>query len=230
MSFIPIIDLANSYQLNDWFLSAMILTLLLMLIIMGPYRYDYVKSFLSMFRFKSPDGDVSYPLLSTGENIAVFILSSLCIGISVGIYSHDLMEEGFSQVVFLLWYSFLVVLCLVFKLMLYTITNKILYNKQIITLKPGRWNCFFVMSYSVAGLLILIFSIIVVFLDIHLLALLIFAYLMRFLVIAGRIFKIKTTLFKNQRSNSGFIMYLCAFELAPIVIEFMLTSRLFGLI
>ena len=222
--------MANSYQLNDWFLSAMILTLLLMLIIMGPYRYDYVKSFLSMFRFKSPDGDVSYPLLSTGENIAVFILSSLCIGISVGIYSHDLMEEGFSQVVFLLWYSFLVVLCLVFKLMLYTITNKILYNKQIITLKPGRWNCFFVMSYSVAGLLILIFSIIVVFLDIHLLALLIFAYLMRFLVIAGRIFKIKTTLFKNQRSNSGFIMYLCAFELAPIVIEFMLTSRLFGLI
>ena len=102
MSFIPIIDLANSYQLNDWFLSAMILTLLLMLIIMGPYRYDYVKSFLSMFRFKSPDGDVSYPLLSTGENIAVFILSSICIGISVGIYSHDLMEEGFSQVVFLL--------------------------------------------------------------------------------------------------------------------------------
>ena len=218
MSFIPIIDLANSYQLNDWFLSAMILTLLLMLVIMGPYRYDYVKSFLSMFRFKSPDGDVSYPLLSTGENIAVFILSSLSIGISVGIYSHDLMEEGFSQVVFLLWYSFLVVLCLVIKLMLYTVTNKILYRRQIITLKPGRWNCFFVMSYSVAGLFILIFSFFVVFLGIHLLALLIFAYFMRVLVVAGRIFKIKTTLFKNQRSNSGFIMYLCAFELAPILI------------
>ena len=176
MSFIPIIDLANSYQLNDWFLSAMILTLLLMLIIMGPYRYDYVKSFFSMFRFKSPDGDVSYPLLSTLENIFVFILSSISIGISVAIYSHDLMEEGFSQVIFLLWYSFLVVLCLVIKLMLYTVTNKILYKRQIITLKPGRWNCFFVMSYSVAGLLILIFSIAVVFLDLHLLSLLIFAY------------------------------------------------------
>ena len=230
MTFIPIIDLANSYHLNDWFLSAMILTLLLMLILMGPYRYDYVKSFLSMFRFKSPDGDVSYPLLSTAENIAVFILSSISIGISVGIYSHDLMEEGFSQIIFLLWYSAAVVVCLVIKLMLYTVTNKILYRKQIITLKPGRWNCFFVMSYSVAGLLILLFSIIVVFLDLHLLALLIFAYLMRVLVITGRIFKINTTLFKNRRSNSGFIMYLCAFELAPILIEFLLTSRLFGLI
>jgi len=230
MKFIPIIDLAGSYHLNDWFLSAMILTLLLMLVIMGPYRYDYVKSFLSMFRFKSPDGDVSYPLLSTAENIAVFILSSISIGISVGVYSHDLMEEGFSQVIFLLWYSAAVVVCLVIKLMLYTVTNKILYSRQIITLKPGRWNCFFVMSYSVAGLLILIFSICVVFLDIHFLALLIFAYLMRLLVIIGRIFKINTTLFKNRHSNLGFILYLCAFELAPIVIEFMLTSRLFGLI
>ena len=227
---LPIIDLKTYYGINDWFLSAMIVTLLLMLVIMGPYRYDYVKSFLSMLRFKSPDGDVSYPLLSTAENIAVFILSSISIAISVGIYSHDLMEEGFSQIIFLLWYSAAVVVCLVIKLLLYTVTNKILYRKQIITLKPGRWNCFFVMSYSVAGLLILIISICVVFLNIHLLVLLIFAYFMRVLVIAGRIFKIKTTLFKNQRSNSGFIMYLCAFELAPILIEFMLTSRLFGLI
>lgn len=228
--FIPIIDLANSYNLNDWFLSAMILTLLLMLVIMGPYRYDYTRSFLSMFRFKSPDGEVSYPLLSTLENIFIFILASFSIGISVGVYSHDLMEEGFSQIIFLLWYSSLVIVCLVIKLMLYTITNKILYKRQIITLKPGRWNCFFVMSYSVAGLFILVFSIITVFLDFHLLTLLIFAYLMRILVIIGRIFKMKTTLFKNQRSNLGFIMYLCAFELAPILIEFTLTSKLFGLI
>lgn len=230
MRFIPLIDLTTSYQLNDWFLSAMIITLLLMLITMGPYRYEYVRSFLSMFRFKSPDGDVSYPLLSTFENIVVFILSSISIAIAVGIYSHDIMEEGFSQIIFLSWFSCAVVTCLVAKLILYTVTNKILYRKQIIALKPSRWNCFFVMSYSVAGLLILIFSVVVVFLDIHLLVLLIFTYLMRILVIIGRIFKIKTTLFKNQRSNSGFIMYLCAFELAPILIEFMLTSRLFGLI
>lgn len=230
MRFIPLIDLTTSYQLNDWFLSAMIITLLLMLITMGPYRYEYVRSFLSMFRFKSPDGDVSYPLLSTFENIVVFILSSISIAIAVGIYSHDIMEEGFSQIIFLSWFSCAVVTCLVAKLILYTVTNKILYRKQIIALKPSRWNCFFVMFYSVAGLLILIFSVVVVFLDIHLLVLLIFTYLMRILVIIGRIFKIKTTLFKNQRSNSGFIMYLCAFELAPILIEFMLTSRLFGLI
>ena len=230
MKFLPIIDSAHFFPVNDWFLSAMILTLLLMLVIMGPYRQDYTRSFLSMFRFKSPDGEVSYPLLSTLENIFIFILASFSIGIAVGVYSHGLMEEGFSQIIFLLWYSSLVIVCLVIKLILYTVTNKILYGRQIITLKPGRWNCFFVMSFSVAGLLILVFSILVVFLGINVLALLVFAYLVRILVISGRIFKMKTSLFKNQRSNLGFIMYLCAFELAPILIEFMLTSKLFGLI
>ena len=75
MMSVPIISLVNPFQVNDWFLSVVILTLLIMLIIMGPYRYDYIDSFSSMLRFKSPDGDVSYPLLSTLENIIVFVLS-----------------------------------------------------------------------------------------------------------------------------------------------------------
>ena len=82
----------------------------------------------------------------------------------------------------------------------------------------------------VASFLILLFSILVLFLNIPLVALLVFAYLMRALVITGRIFKIKTTLFKNQRSNSGFILYLCAFEIVPILVEFLFSSVLFGLI
>lgn len=230
MMSIPVISLVNPFQVNDWFLSVVILTLLLMLIIMGPNRHDYVDSFSSMLRFKNPDGDVNYPLLSTLENIIVFVLSCISIGIAVTIYSQDLKEEGFSVVLFLLWLSFFALVAFFTKLFLYSIANRILYKRQVIMLKPGRWSCFFVMSFSVAGLLMLVFSILVLFLNLPLVSLLVFAYLMRILVISGRIFKIKTTLFKNQRTNSGFILYLCAFELAPILIEFMLTSRLFGLI
>ena len=222
MMSVPIISLVNPFQVNDWFLSVVILTLLIMLIIMGPYRYDYIDSFSSMLRFKSPDGDVSYPLLSTLENIIVFVLSCVSIGIAVTIYSQDLTEEGFEQVFFLLWFSFFATVAFVLKLLLYTAANKILYKRQIITLKPGRWNCFFVMSFAVAGLLILVFSVLVLFLNLPYVLLLVFAYLMRILAISGRIFKIKTTLFKNQSSNSGFIMYLCAFEIAPVLIEFVL--------
>ena len=227
---VPIISLVNPFQINDWFLLVVILTLLIMLVIMGPFRYEYIDSFSSMLRFKSPDGDVSYPLLSTVENIIVFVLSCVSIGISVSIYSQDLTEEGLRQVIFLLWYSLSATVAFVLKLLLYTAANKILYKRQIITLKPGRWNCFFVMSFSAATFLILVFSVLVLFLNLPLVSLLVFAYLMRILVISGRIFKIKTTLFKNKRSNSGFIMYLCAFEIAPIIVEFVLLRYLFGLI
>ena len=228
--FATIISFANTFQVNDWFLSVVILTLLLMLIIMGSYRYEYIDSFSSMLRFKNPDGDVSYPLLSTVENIIVFVLSCVSIGIVVTIYSQDLTDEGFRQVIFLLWYSLSATVAFVLKLLLYSAANKILYQRQVITLKPGRWNCFFVMSFSVAGFLILVFSILVLFLNLPHVLLLVFAYLMRILVISGRIFKIKTTLFKNQRSNVGFIMYLCAFEIAPVLVEFVLLRYLFGLI
>ena len=217
-----IISLVNPFQVNDWFLSVVILTLLIMLVIMGPYRFEYIDSFSSMLRFKNPDGDVSYPLLSTVENIMVFVLSCVIIGISVAIYSQDLTEEGLGQIIFLLWYSFFATIAFVLKLLLYTAANKILYKRQVITLKPGRWNCFFVMSFSAAAFLILVFSVLVLFLNLPHVLLLVFAYGMRILVISGRIFKIKTTLFKNQRSNVGFIMYLCAFEIAPVLIEFVL--------
>ena len=225
-----IISLVNPFQVNDWFLSVVILTLLIMLVIMGPYRFEYIDSFSSMLRFKNPDGDVSYPLLSTVENIMVFVLSCVIIGISVAIYSQDLTEEGLGQIIFLLWYSFFATIAFVLKLLLYTAANKILYKRQVITLKPGRWNCFFVMSFSAAAFLILVFSVLVLFLNLPHVLLLVFAYGMRILVISGRIFKIKTTLFKNQRSNSGFIMYLCAFEIAPVLVEFVLLRYLFGLI
>jgi len=227
---VPIMISTDSFQVNDWFLSAMIVTLLLMLVIMGPHRSAYIDSFSSMFKFNNPDGDVSYPLLSSIGYVFIFILSCISVGMAVAVYSQDLMEEGSSPVFFLLWYSFAVVVCFLVKLLLYTTVNKILYNKQIIMIKPGRWNCFFVVTFSEAGLLILCFTILVLFLDLPLILLLVFAYLMRILVISGRIFKIKTALFKNKRSNLGFIVYLCAFEIAPIIVEFVLTSRLFGLI
>ena len=230
MNAVPIISLTSPLQVNDWFLSVTIVTLLLMLVIMGPYRYDYQDSVSLMFRFKNPDGEIKYPLLSTIGNILLFILSSISVGVAVSVYTHDIREEGFSTVMFLLRFSSLALVAFLLKLLFYTIANKILYERQIITLKPGRWNCFFVMTFSVTGLLVLSFSILFFLLNLPLVLLLIFCALMRILMISGRIFKIKTTLFKNRRSNSGFIMYLCAFEIAPVLVEYVLLNELIGLI
>lgn len=230
MTLLPIISLVSPLEVNDWFLSVILVALLLMLVLMAPYRSEYVDAMTSMFRFKTPDGDVRYPMLPTVEFILLFILSCISVGVTVSIYTQDIREDGISVVLFLLRFSLLAIVAFLLKLVLYTIVNKSLYRRQIISIQPGRWNCFFVMSFSVAGLQVLIFSVLVVLFEIPLVFLFVFSSVVRIMMISGRIFKIKTTLFKNKRSNSGFILYFCAFEIAPVLVEYVLLTQYFGLI
>ena len=230
MLFPPLLSLADTLQVNDWFLSVILLTLLLMLLIMGPYRYAYLDSVSSMFRFKNPDGDISYPLLSTLGYLLIFILSCISIGIAVSVYVHAGAVGNPSGMMTLLWYSVFVLVCLSVRLSLITAVNKVLYNKQVITIKPGRWNCFFVMTVSVSCLFVMAASLLVLFLDLPVIILPVLAIIIWIFVFSGKFFKIKTTLFKNKRSNSGFILYLCAFELVPVYIEYVLFDILFGII
>lgn len=225
-----VISLANTFQVNDWFLSVMILTLLLMLVVMGPYGNSFIDGFSSMLRFKNPDGDVSFPLLSTVGYASAFILSCLSVGMAATIFLQDVTKDGTEPLLFLSGFSVVVLMALVVKLLLYTTVNKILYKSQTIRLKPARWNCFFVMTVSIAGFSVLVFSAVVLFLGLPVVLLLVFGCLMRILVISGRIFKIKTTLFKDKRSNLGFIVYLCAFEIVPVLIELVFSGRYLGLI
>ena len=216
--------------MNDWFLLVMIASMVLMVLIMGPYWKSYKTSIRSMYKFNTPDGDVEYPLFSTLGFVTVFVLSCIGIAIALVIYSQDVSVEGTEPLLTLLSVSSVIVLCFMAKLLLYTIVNNWLYKSQTINLKPLRWNCFVVMSFSVGGFVILLLAFIVHFFGLPLFLLLVLSYLVRILLISGRIFKIKTSLFKNRSSNSGFILYLCAFEIVPVIIELGFLNEYIGLI
>lgn len=217
-------------NINDWFLLVMIVSMVLMILIMGPYWKSYKTSIRSMYKFSTPDGDVEYPLFSTLGFVTVFVLSCIGIAIALVLYSQDVSVEGVEPLLTLLSVSSVVVLCFVAKLLLCTIVNNWLYKSQTINLKPLRWNCFVVMSFSVGGFVILMLAFIVHFFSLPLFLLLVLSYLVRILIISGRIFKIKTSLFKNRSSNSGFILYLCAFEIVPVIIELGFLNEYIGLI
>ena len=217
-------------DINDWFLLVMIVSMVLMVLIMGPYWKSYKISIRSMYKFSTPDGDVEYPLFSTLGFVTVFVLSCISISIAFVLYSQDVSVEGTEPLLVLLSVSSVIVLCFVAKLLLYTIVNNWLYKSQTINLKPLRWNCFVVMSFSVGGFVILMLAFIVHFFSLPLFLLLVLSYLVRILIISGRIFKIKTSLFKNRSSNSGFILYLCAFEIVPVIIELGFLNKYIGLI
>lgn len=226
----PMSILNSPVSINDWFLLVMISSMVLMILIMGPYWKSYKTSIRSMYKFKTPDGDVEYPLFSTLGFVVLFILSCISIGISIVLYSEDVSVEGTGPVITLLSVSLVLVICFFVKLLLYTIVNNWLYRAQVINLKPLRWNCFVVMTFSVAGFVILGLAMIVHFFRLPTIFLLVFCYMVRIFVITGRIFKIKTSLFKNRSSNSGFILYLCAFEIVPVIIELGFLNKYIGLI
>ncbi|MBR6370323.1 MAG: DUF4271 domain-containing protein, partial [Bacteroidaceae bacterium] len=162
--------------------------------------------------------------------VVLFILSCISIGISIVLYSEDVSVEGTGPVITLLSVSLVLVICFFVKLLLYTIVNNWLYRAQVINLKPLRWNCFVVMTFSVAGFVILALALIVYFFRLPAIFLIVFSYMVRIFVITGRIFKIKTSLFKNRSSNSGFFLYLCAFEIAPVFVEMVFLDKYIGLI
>ena len=226
----PILSINTPVSINDWFLLVMIVSMVLMVLIMGPYWKSYKTSIRSMYKFNTPDGDVEYPLFSTLGFVTVFVLSCIGIAIALVIYSQDVSVEGTEPLLTLLSVSSVIILCFVAKLLLYTIVNNWLYKSQTINLKPLRWNCFVVMSFSVGGFVILLLAFIIHFFSLPLFLLLILSYLVRILIISGRIFKIKTSLFKNRSSNSGFILYLCAFEIVPVIIELGFLNEYIGLI
>ena len=115
-------------DINDWFLLVMIVSMVLMVLIMGPYWKSYKISIRSMYKFSTPDGDVEYPLFSTLGFVTVFVLSCISISIAFVLYSQDVSVEGTEPLLVLLSVSSVIVLCFVAKLLLYTIVNNWLYK------------------------------------------------------------------------------------------------------
>lgn len=223
MTSVPL-TLTGLIEINDGFLTAMIAVCMLMLLVMGPLRNDFVRTLFFMFRFKSPESEITYPQYSSFGFVALFVLSSFSMGVPLSYCYHGaltgsallnlLLISGMTAVVSYIW------------LLLYLAVNTILYNSQTVMVRPTRWSNFFATVYAAQSFILLAFSVIVIFLDIPLLVLVIFAIVLTIIMAIGRIFRVLTALFRNKRFNVGIILYLCALEIIPTVLMAVIWSRL----
>lgn len=229
MTFIPVSLLDTPLDANDWLMTILVLVFLLMLLIMGPHAEYYSKTVSSMYRFNNPDSDVTFPPFSPFGFVAVFILSCIGMGFTVFQFIGDVSDKTTGPVGDLFMISAMLLVVYAVRLLIYQMVNSILYRSQTINLKPTRWNGFYVATFSAACFVVLVFSAFVLFLRLPLLLLPVFVLLLRIIVVVGRIFKIKTALFKNNRSKSGFILYLCALEIVPMILTFVIWAKLISL-
>ncbi len=225
MSIVPL-ALAGQIDIADGFLSVVIAVSLLMLLVMGPYRDAFLRTLFSMFRFKTPDTEVSFPQYSSLGFVFLFILSCFSMGISVVCCRHGgLAGNSPGLLEFLAIVGVISAVMLVW-LLLYHALNNLLYRVQSITVRPTRWNCFFMTIYAATAFLILAFSILVLFLGIPRIVLVIYAIAVTALTAIGRISSVLSVLFRNKRLSYGIILYLCALELVPAVLAVVIWSRL----
>ena len=203
---------------TDWFLLALIVAVLVMVVTVGPERECYVVSFASMFRYRSSDTEILYPSGSLVRGIVAFLVSCLSFSLMLcsveGEYS---FESGRGLSVLATGAGF-AAFFYVLKLILYSSVNGQLFRKQKITVKPSRWNGFFNMLFTVSGVMFLVVALIVTFFGIPRLYSLVLAFSVPVFIETGVFYKLKSALFKNKVSGMGFFYYLCALEFSPLAL------------
>lgn len=205
-------------EVNDWYMLFMVMSFVLNLLFIGSYTHSYAKGLSNMFRFSSPDSDLVYPHYSPSGYVIIPLLSCIDLGLAFVLYTHDVSVAGTSLASSFLSATGFFGLFFLFKVALYQGVNKALYEPQSITMKPIRWNIFFIMVFSASSFFILTLSAIVLFMELDSRLLLSGVLLILLIMETGVVFKIKTALFRNKCSTYGFILYLCALEFLPVIL------------
>ena len=225
MNAFPIVSISMPIDVNDWYLLVMTVSFLLSISIMGPFMSSYSKGLSVMFRFNSPDADLSFPMFSPVGYVAISLLSCINLGLSLSMTLWDITEPGSQILLRILSASGVFGAACAVKLLLYQTVNSSLYKSQVTSLKPIRWNGFFIMAFSAASFIVLVLSVVVLFLSLSDVIITFGAFITLLTIEVGLFFRLKTSLFKKKYSIIGFILYLCALELGPIVLMLLLLSK-----
>ncbi|MBR4842268.1 MAG: DUF4271 domain-containing protein [Bacteroidaceae bacterium] len=209
----------------DCFLLLLIIVVLVMVLTIGPERHCYVESIASMFRYRSSDTEFIYPSGSLFRGIVVFLASCASFGLMLCSIEGDFSLDGGRGLILFAFGSFFAACFYLVKLILYMSVNSRLFRKQIISVKPSRWNGFFNMLFSVSGVMFLVVALIVTFFGIPRLYGMILAFSVPVFIELGVIYKIKSSLFKNKVSGLDFFYYLCALEFSPLALAIPVLMR-----
>lgn len=209
---------ASSPSTDDWLLLCAILSLLSALVIMGPARHLFAKGIISMFRFNDKTHDLVCPFYAPAIYLLLSIVSCINFGIAFTLLSWELTGVESPFLTPFLINTGIVALFLLVKMLLFQTVNSRLYRRQVAAVKPVRWNSFYIMVFSTASLLVQIFSLTVFLLELPLICILFWTLLILIFAQIGLFYKLKTALFKKSSSTLGFILYLCALQILPIIL------------
>lgn len=212
-----VLALSAPVSVDDWTLAAMIVLFLAACLTVGPYIGDVLRTVASACSFGKSGGELKIRTWSPGRTFALTIVSCAAIAMALGFSRCPEPASGMTWPYVIKAFT-TVILLFVLKQSVCRTVNSRLFNRQLTSVKPVRWNSFLSTMLAFSGILFLLVSFVCIFTGMSARAV---RYCIVFIVVlmeSGVVYNIKTALFSGRCSIFGFLLYLCTLEFGPLAL------------
>lgn len=217
-----ITSIPADFNYDDWMLSALLVSFILMCLVIGPNRSEFKKSIKSQLKFNGKDDNLVYSSLGTTDSFLMMLQVSFAVGSSQYVLLRKTIEDNPDTLKVVMASSLIVFLIIFFKVNLCNFVNHFLYNRRLMPTPPSLWTGFYILSIFTFGSFLSLISILFFLFDLPIGIGRVLLITCAIIVEISIIIKTYRVFFRKKIGLLIFFIYLCALEFAPTFLAWLL--------
>ncbi len=217
-----ITSIPADFNYDDWMLSALLVSFILMCLVIGLNRSEFKKSIKSQLKFNGKDDNLIYSSLGTTDSFLMMLQVSFAVGSSQYVLLRKTIEDNPDTLKVVMASSLIVFLIIFFKVNLCNFVNHFLYNRRLMPTPPSLWTGFYILSIFTFGSFLSLISILFFLFDLPIGIGRVLLITCAIIVEISIIIKTYRVFFRKKIGLLIFFIYLCALEFAPTFLAWLL--------
>lgn len=224
ISLSDILSKSTDSNYDDWMLSALLLSFILMCFLIGLNRTEFRKSIKSLFKYNGKDAEFVYSSLGTTGYLLMMFQVSFAVGASQYVFFGKNVVDNPDTFRVVMVSSLIVFFILFFKVNACNFVNYFLYKRRMMIAPPPLWTGFYILSIFTFGSFLSVISILFFLFSLP-------TNIGRFIIIiiaimveTSIIIKSYRVFFRKKIGLLIFFLYLCTLEFAPTVAVWLLVG------
>lgn len=217
-----ILNMSADFNYDDWMLSALLMSFILMCLVIGLNKSEFKKSIKSLLKFNGKDDDIVYSSLGSTDSLLMMLQVSFAVGSSQYILFGKTIEDNPDTLKVVMASSLIVFLIIFFKVNLCNFVNHFLYKKRLMPTPPSLWTGFYILSLFTFGSFLSLISILFFLFDLPIGIGRVLLITCAIIVEISIIIKTYRVFFRKKIGLLIFFIYLCALEFAPTFLAWLL--------
>src|SRR5574344_137537 len=217
-----ILSMSADFNYDDWMLSALLMSFILMCLVIGLNKSESKKSIKSQLKFNGKDDNLVYSSLGTTDSFLMMLQVSFAVGSSQYVLLRKTIEDNPDTLKVVMASSLIVFLIIFFKVNLCNFVNHFLYNRRLMPTPPSLWTGFYILSIFTFGSFLSLISILFFLFDLPVGIGRVLLITCSVIVEISIIIKTYRVFFRKKIGLLIFFIYLCALEFAPTFLAWLL--------